>query len=384
MYGFSHLTFGQRKARKVAVQVIPVIRYAEIDQKAELIPVDSSVSADRLADYISTHFASDEARVRALYRWLGCHISYDVAEMYSFSTEDEVPKLVNDLFIRRKAICEGYAQAFTMVCQRMHIRSYVVSGLTKRGKTVAAVSHAWNAAWIDGQWFLFDPTWGAGYLDQQEFVADPNDTFFMVTAGEFIPTHAPFDPLWQFLERPDSHRDFMAGKTQTDLSTTFFNFTDSLKVYDRQSITEQKAAQIQRIERSGVYNDLTFSYLGMLKHNLLVAQSNALNNQYNSAVDVYNQTVVLVNQFVNYRNNQFRPQKPEQEVRAMLDSISSNLVRMRFLTGQLSLDKTQLKGNIQLLEGLLLEVDKFLHEQKLFLTRYYKSPKFLRGLMFAK
>lgn len=55
--------------------------------------------------------------------------------------------------IEGRAVCQGYADAFKMIMDRMKIECGVISGITERGK------HAWNYVKADGEYYWIDLTW---------------------------------------------------------------------------------------------------------------------------------------------------------------------------------------------------------------------------------
>lgn len=58
------------------------------------------------------------------------------------------------VFLNGKAVCEGYAEAFKLLCDREKIPCILVTGM------VAAGSHKWNYVQMeDGKWYGMDVTW---------------------------------------------------------------------------------------------------------------------------------------------------------------------------------------------------------------------------------
>lgn len=51
------------------------------------------------------------------------------------------------------AVCEGYARAFQLLCNKVNIDCVMVSG------TVDNTNHAWNCVKIGGEWYQIDVTW---------------------------------------------------------------------------------------------------------------------------------------------------------------------------------------------------------------------------------
>ena len=52
-----------------------------------------------------------------------------------------------------KAVCEGYARTFQLLCNKADIDCVMVSG------TVDNTNHAWNCVKIGGEWYQIDVTW---------------------------------------------------------------------------------------------------------------------------------------------------------------------------------------------------------------------------------
>ncbi len=73
------------------------------------------------------------------------------------ATETEnVVKNENDAYgalIDKTAVCEGYARAFQLLCNKLGIECVTISGIADNE------NHAWNCAKIDGDWYQVDTTW---------------------------------------------------------------------------------------------------------------------------------------------------------------------------------------------------------------------------------
>lgn len=52
-----------------------------------------------------------------------------------------------------KAVCEGYARAFQLLCNKANIDCVLLSGTTD------SANHAWNGVKISGDWYQIDVTW---------------------------------------------------------------------------------------------------------------------------------------------------------------------------------------------------------------------------------
>lgn len=89
--------------------------------------------------------------------------------------------------VEGKAICEGYAKAFLLLCNRAGIESTVVTG-TALSDSGERVSHMWNMVMVDGAWYHIDLTWDDPTLKPLDENYVRYD-FFNVTDNEISQTH---------------------------------------------------------------------------------------------------------------------------------------------------------------------------------------------------
>jgi transglutaminase/protease-like cytokinesis protein 3 len=190
---FAHVVIAQKNA---------VNQYYACDKKALAIPDSLTKNTTDIANYISTNFYSKSDKIRAIFIWIASNISYDLENIFTIDFNETIEEKISKPLITRKGICGNYAALFTDICLKVGIESYVISGYTKQYGYVSNLSHAWNAAFIDSTWFLFDPTWGAGYVNNDKFFRKINNNWFKVKPNQFIKDHIPFDYLWQFLDYP--------------------------------------------------------------------------------------------------------------------------------------------------------------------------------------
>lgn len=61
---------------------------------------------------------------------------------------------------RGDVVCEGYADAFLLLCQRVDLPCVFISGESSQsGYFTGYANHAWNAILLDGGWYAVDTTW---------------------------------------------------------------------------------------------------------------------------------------------------------------------------------------------------------------------------------
>lgn len=63
----------------------------------------------------------------------------------------------NELFGRGNVVCQGYADAFLLLCQQVGLPCTVVIGAGSGSSTES--DHMWNAVQLDGNWYCLDVTW---------------------------------------------------------------------------------------------------------------------------------------------------------------------------------------------------------------------------------
>ena len=367
--------------------------YAQTDARALQLPDSASRDVGKIAAYMDTHFSTPTEKTRAIFIWIASHIDYDVVNMFALNFYADTTERITKPLQTRRGICENYASLFTAICNRAGIRSVVVEGYTRERGFVGYIPHAWSAAVIDGNWFLFDPTWGSGYVENNKFVRKIDEGYFKASPESFIATHMPFDPMWEFLRYPVTTEDFFNGKTAPDKSRPYFNYPDSIRVYEGLSTAEQERTAADRIERNGVRNSATSDMIRHLRMDVenyrRQAESdrqNKLIDAYNTALRYFNNSVGQFNVFLNYRNTQFKPAKPDAEIQRMLDSAVHELQAAKTEAAGIALTPadTRIRQPLSQLQTGIADMEPHVREQQEWLTKYFGKGKLGRKSMFYK
>ena len=358
----------------------PPSPYAAIDAKALLIPDSLTRSTDAISSYINANFRSNQDKVRAAFIWVASNIRYDVPNMYAINYYEKKEDKIAKPLQTREGICENYAALFTDICMKAGIPSYVVEGYVKLGGQVSNLSHAWCVARVDTSWYLFDPTWAAGSVSDRTFVPKINNFYYETNPANFIHAHMPFDCLWQLLYHPISFTDFNNGVAKENTGGAYFNFPDSITVYEKQIPFDKDEASYRRIDNNGAKNAQVFNRLQYLRQGMEEAKM----NQYNEVVDNYNKSIAGFNEFIRYRNKQFVPMRPDAEIQAMLDSASApfNLAKMK-----ISSIKNPGPNILNLMGPMQKQLNDYsaqLEEQEVWLAKYFTKGKSGRKGMFYK
>ena len=119
----------------------------------------------------------------------------------------------------KKAICDGYSNLFSALCNRLGVENVKILGYSKvygyePGQKFAVSNHAWNAVLLNEEWYLIDVTWGASRSNNEDFQASEGnlERYFLTEPSLFLLDHLPEDPQWQLVSDPVSIEDFESGK----------------------------------------------------------------------------------------------------------------------------------------------------------------------------
>ena len=367
--------------------------YAQTDALALRLPDSSSHDVANIAGYVDTHFSTPADRTRAIFVWIANNIQYDVVNMFALNFYEDTTQKIEKPLKTRKGICENYASLFTAICNRVGIRSVVVTGYTKQRGFVGYIPHAWSAALFDGKWWLFDPTWGSGYVDNGKFVRKLNESYFKATPESFIATHMPFDYLWEFLYYPVNTEDFFNGKTGEDKTKPYFNYPDSIRAYEAMSKVAQESAAADRIERNGVRNSATADMIRHLRVDVEndhrqaeTDRQNRIIDSFNRASRSYNAAVNQFNVYINYYNVQFKPTRPDAEIQQMLDSADHQLRDARAVLRAIVLTPAdnRVEKPLGQLKDQIASLEPHIREMQEWLTKYFSKSKLGRRSMFYK
>ena len=370
-------------------QKIVVNQYNAIDKKALAIPDSLTKNTTDIAAFISKNFNSKSDKTRAIFIWIASNISYDLDNIFTIDFIETTAEKISKPLKTKKGICENYAAIFTDICVKVGIESFVISGYTKQYGQVSNLSHAWNAAYIDSNWFLFDPTWGAGYVNNDKFYRKIDNNWFKVKPNHFIKDHIPFDYLWQFLYYPINNQEFYKSNSIENKKKEYFNFIDSIAAYEKLDSNSKMKETVKRIEKNRIRNSLIIERVLNLKYNIennriktLNKERKLINELYNSAVQNHNIAIKKFNVYIDLRNNFFVPQIQDSLIKELLDSVD---IYFNIAKGQLDLVKFENNEDLLDKENLVLTMNKFFIKYKKesdWLQIYFTKGKLARKFMF--
>ena len=369
-------------ANALKAQISSSSTVSVLDSIAKNIPEIACKNVQDLGKYINTNFSSEDEKVRAIYLWITTHIDYDVNNLFIAKPNEKRIDKITKTLKTRKVVCEHYALLFNELCNKCNIPSYIIEGLTKQNGLNEYLAHAWSAAYINQQWWLYDATWGAGYVRDGKYYRKQNEKFYKVSPETFIETHMPFDYLWQFLHYPISYKEFYELQTTQNISRPYYNFNDAIALYEKQNRAEQLEGIIYRISKQPVQNGLIFNRLTYFKREAQYIVSNKAGDHYNEAVALYNTAIKYSNAFIAYRNKQFNTIKTDEAIQQLLDKAVNKLNEAKDLLEKYEMPDEQLRKLKTQLAKTMLKQKANLDEQQSWLTQYFSKDKSARKAMF--
>jgi Transglutaminase-like superfamily len=205
------------------------------------MPASVETSIASVARYIAQQEHDPFLRVKALHDYVADRIAYDAPAF--FGQVPRPPQDAETVFRTRKAVCAGYAKLLEALGQAIGEQIvYVVGDSRSQISDLNGSSHAWNAANIQGNWYLIDATWDSGYVDASGFTKRYEANYLFPPPEVMIISHFPDDSAWQLLSRPLSRGDFLR---QPMLRPTFFAQGLKLIFPTRSQTDVQENATIQ-------------------------------------------------------------------------------------------------------------------------------------------
>lgn len=351
------------------------MRYAAINRIMSNIPDSLTYSTRDIAEYVCSNFSSERERSRAIFVWIARNIKYNFDSIIT-NTLEETPSEVSDRILQtRTGVCLNFACLFNELSNKAGIKSYLIQGFTRQGFRVDYLPHIWCGGYIDSAWYLFDPTWGSGYVEGGKFVNQVNNFYFMTRPEDMIRSHMPFDPLWEFLYYPVTHKEFFKNKVKIDESKPFFNFPDTLHEYIHSSELEQAVSSARRIEMSGIENNFLAAKVRVLRGKIDYYRNTIAAGKYESAVASFNKGIGKLNRFIEHRNTQFDFKNDSVLLVQILDSTEYYLTTASKDLMNIETPDTSIASSVIKLQHAIDETMDALHKQRDFLFSCIRSRR---------
>jgi transglutaminase-like putative cysteine protease len=208
---------------------------ASLHPMVAAIPPSAEASIGSVGYYIAEHVRDPAERIKALHDYVVDRIAYD----YPALSLPHIPQEDADaetVFQRHIGVCSGYAHLLAALGKVTGDEIVYVVGDARQDEKEdqGGAGHAWNAARVNGKWYLLDPTWDAGYGHDGKFVKRYSTTYLFTTPEVFSLDHFPTDYQWQLREHELSRGEFMR---QPRMSAQFYAEGFELIAPDRSQVT---------------------------------------------------------------------------------------------------------------------------------------------------
>lgn len=179
--------------REPAEEDVPSPEISEVQEPSaafieETSPADDDTPSDGIP--IVPSDLSEYEKIKFIHDYLVIHVDYDYENLANDTLPDEAFTAQGALQ-NHSAVCEGYARAVSLLCEKAGIEELLVFGEADDG--TGRQSHAWNQVQIDGQWYNLDVTWDDPLVNG-EVVTDGTNLiydYFLVPDKSLAGTHSP-------------------------------------------------------------------------------------------------------------------------------------------------------------------------------------------------
>lgn len=144
---------------------------------------------------------TDYEKVLAIYDWIVTEVKYDTVLFDMDGGLNYDGYYLEGVFNNKKAVCDGKAKAFSLLCGMEGITSLRISGQAKQPRGGSTSGHAWNRVLVDTpdesgeydgikEWFAVDTTWGDRTISFNGQVTENlSYSYFLIKDSDISNTH---------------------------------------------------------------------------------------------------------------------------------------------------------------------------------------------------
>lgn len=218
--------------------------------------LSSIKSVQELGSAINLITTNQKEQLELLLLWAGKYMQVDSVRFFGGGN----PLSVDESIREKIGLCDEFSNIVDAYCRTNNIKAIRIEGYVKQmnfksSDTFIETNHAWNAVYVDSTWLLCDLFWSTFELKYQDnnstFIKRLNYNYYLSNPKEFITTHLPIIPLFQFSNHPVSVQDFSNSSFHEKDAENGCNYIDSLNNFLKLKKEEQ---QIYIAERSYDFN----------------------------------------------------------------------------------------------------------------------------------
>lgn len=185
---------------------------AELHPAVREMPEEARVSVAAVGRYLAAAENDPLLRVKAIHDFVATWVRYDDAGLVSGDYKKAGKQSATRVFKDRTGVCAGFANLTAALGKAAGVRVIYITGDARNPSDYSALGrdevkrpdagHAWNAAEVNGTWYLVDTTWDAGPVDAKKDGDGYRTTYLFIPPELIRLTHLPDAPKWQLLKDP--------------------------------------------------------------------------------------------------------------------------------------------------------------------------------------
>lgn len=128
---------------------------------------------------------STAEKIKTVHDYMVLTCKYDYTN-YSNGTIPKVSYTPRGVLIKKKAVCQGYAETFQLFMDALGIPCKTVTGTANNGSGNGYQGHAWNMVKVNNKWYHVDVTWDDPVPDQKKYI---NYGYFLIPDSQMDNDH---------------------------------------------------------------------------------------------------------------------------------------------------------------------------------------------------
>lgn len=188
----------------------------------EFVPSEAAkTKAKAVVGQIINSSMNEYDRVKAIHDYIVKYVNYDLASIQNGTIDgtNHPSHTAEGALCKNLAVCDGYAQAFELLCAEAGIYAYMMYGEGVHASGDKE-SHAWNVVKINGEWYQVDCTWDDPIVNGAVVGDGSNITYvyFLLTDSEMYADHI-LDTTWSKNAKKCTSTLFMGTGLRLSLET---------------------------------------------------------------------------------------------------------------------------------------------------------------------
>jgi len=157
--GYGTMTATRHDPYSIFEQIWAATVYPEGLTKIDRSAVLYSAALDNILQKIIQPEMTDREKVTEIHHYMVLHYNYDPKIANGEDSDyGEDSFSFTGMLDHGVGVCQGYAEMFTLMCEKSGIRCDIVTGMTDSG-IGQPINHAWNRVTVDGVLYDVDVTW---------------------------------------------------------------------------------------------------------------------------------------------------------------------------------------------------------------------------------